>query len=91
MYTSNSTARQNRRKQHAEESSTNAKGSHHEKAQAAVVGLPKVVFSRTVKHVEGKNVHVENRDLVGAVNQLKKMTASTAYPSGIVVSRYVPR
>jgi dihydrofolate reductase len=36
-----------------------------------MVGLPKVVFSRTVKHVEGKNVHVENRDLAGAVNQLK--------------------
>jgi dihydrofolate reductase len=36
-----------------------------------MVGLPKVVFSRTVKHVEGKNVQVENRDVVGAVNQLK--------------------
>jgi dihydrofolate reductase len=36
-----------------------------------MVGLPKVVFSQTVKHVEGKNVHVENRDLDGAVSQLK--------------------
>jgi dihydrofolate reductase len=36
-----------------------------------MVGLPKVVFSQTVKHVEGKNVHVENRDVGSAVNQLK--------------------
>jgi len=36
-----------------------------------MVGLPKVVFSRTIKHVEGKNVHVENRDVSSAVNQLK--------------------
>jgi dihydrofolate reductase len=36
-----------------------------------MVGLPKVVFSRTIRHVEGKNVRVENGDLVGAVKQLK--------------------
>jgi dihydrofolate reductase len=36
-----------------------------------MVGLPKVVFSRTVKHVEGKNVRVENGDLGGALKQLK--------------------
>ena len=36
-----------------------------------MVGLPKVVFSKTVQHVEGKNVRVENGDLVGAVRQLK--------------------
>jgi dihydrofolate reductase len=36
-----------------------------------MVGLPKVVFSRTVSHVEGKNVRVENGDLAGAVKQLK--------------------
>jgi dihydrofolate reductase len=36
-----------------------------------MVGLPKVVFSRTLKHVEGKNVRVENGNLVDAVNQLK--------------------
>ena len=36
-----------------------------------MVALPKVVFSKTVKHVEGKNVRVENGDLVGAVKQMK--------------------
>jgi dihydrofolate reductase len=106
-----------------------------------MVGLSKVVFSKTVQHVEGKNVRVENGDLVGAVNQLKsgpgkdivvyggatfvssliehglidelnlfvnpvaigsgmrifkgkkplKLTASTAYPSGIVVNSYLPK
>jgi len=33
--------------------------------------LPKVVCSKTLQHVEGKNVRVENRDLVDAVKQLK--------------------
>jgi len=36
-----------------------------------MVGFPKVVFSKTLKHVEGKNVRVENGDLVGAVKELK--------------------
>lgn len=36
-----------------------------------MVDIPKVVFSKTVSQVEGKNVRVENRDLVEAVNQLK--------------------
>jgi len=36
-----------------------------------MVALPKVVFSKTVHHVEGKNVRVENGDLKGAVTQLK--------------------
>jgi dihydrofolate reductase len=36
-----------------------------------MVGLPKVVFSKTLKHVEGKNVRVENGDLATAVKQLK--------------------
>jgi dihydrofolate reductase len=36
-----------------------------------MVNTPKVVFSKTVKHVDGKNVRVENGDLVGAVEQLK--------------------
>jgi dihydrofolate reductase len=37
-----------------------------------MVGLPKVVFSRTLQHVEGKNVRVENGDLADAVQQLKR-------------------
>src|SRR5262249_21855461 len=103
-----------------------------------MVGLPKVVFSKSLKHVDGKNVRVENGELAEVVTKLKampgkdiivyggatfvsslierglidelnffvnpvaigrglqvfkaksplKLTASTAYPSGIVVNTY---
>ena len=106
-----------------------------------MVGLPKVVFSKTVQRVDGKNVRVENGDLVDVVKELKSrpgkdmlvyggatfvsnliehglidemnlfvnpvaigsgmrifkaktrlgLAASTAYPSGIVVNRYLPK
>jgi dihydrofolate reductase len=36
-----------------------------------MVDTPKVVFSKTLTRVEGKNVQVETGDLVRAVNQLK--------------------
>ena len=36
-----------------------------------MVDMPKVVFSKTVKSIPGKNVHVENGDLATAVNALK--------------------
>jgi len=36
-----------------------------------MVDTPKVVFSKTLTRVEGKNVRVENGDLVQAVNRLK--------------------
>ena len=36
-----------------------------------MVALPKVVFSKSIQHVEGKNVRVENGDLAGAVKELK--------------------
>jgi dihydrofolate reductase len=36
-----------------------------------MVRTPKIVFSRTTKSIEGKNVRVENGALVDAVNQLK--------------------
>jgi dihydrofolate reductase len=36
-----------------------------------MVDTPKVVFSKTLKRVAGKNVRVETGDLVQAVNQLK--------------------
>jgi len=105
-----------------------------------MVDTPKIVFSKTVTSVEGKNVTVENGTLVEAMAQLKKrsgkdlivygganfvsslieyglidelhlfvnpiaigeglrifdartplkLTASTAYSSGIVVNRYEP-
>src|SRR6266403_2441149 len=103
-----------------------------------MVDTPKVVFSKTLTRVEGKNVQVEGGDLVQAVNQLKgqrgkdivvyggatfvsaliahdlidelnifvnpvaigrgmrifkdrtalRLTGSTAYPSGVVISTY---
>jgi dihydrofolate reductase len=105
-----------------------------------MVGLPKVVFSKTLQRIDGKNVRVENGDLVESVTQLKsrpgkdivyggatfvssliehrlldemnffvnpvaigsgmrvfkektplKLSASTAYPSGIVVNSYLPK
>jgi dihydrofolate reductase len=36
------------------------------------VDTPKIVFSKTVKTVPGKNVIVENGDLVQSINKLKK-------------------
>jgi dihydrofolate reductase len=38
-----------------------------------MVDIPKVVFSKTLDHVDGQNVRVENSDLSKAVNQLKRM------------------
>jgi len=40
-----------------------------------MVNTPKVAFSRTLNHIDGKNVRVENRDLKEAVNQLKQTSA----------------
>ena len=37
-----------------------------------MVDMPKVVFSKTLTHVDGKNVSVENGDLAAAVNGLKR-------------------
>jgi len=37
-----------------------------------MVDIPKIVFSRTLKHVDGQNVRVENGDLSQSVNQLKQ-------------------
>ncbi len=39
-----------------------------------MVNTPKVVFSRTVSSMEGKNVRVETGDVVDAVNQLKSQS-----------------
>ena len=36
-----------------------------------MVGMPKVVFSRTTKKIDGQNVRVENGPVVDAVNRLK--------------------
>jgi dihydrofolate reductase len=37
-----------------------------------MVRTPKVVFSKTIKSIEGQNVRVENGPIVDAVNQLKQ-------------------
>jgi len=37
-----------------------------------MVDTPKIVFSKTLNHVDGQNVRLENGDMVEAVNQLKK-------------------
>jgi len=38
-----------------------------------MVDIPKVVFSKTLQHIDGQNVRVENGDVTEAVNQLKKV------------------
>jgi dihydrofolate reductase len=37
-----------------------------------MVGLEKVVFSRTVQHIDGQNLRVYNSDLVEGVNEIKR-------------------
>ncbi len=37
-----------------------------------MVDMPKIVFSKTVQHIDGQNVRVENGDLVNVVTQLKQ-------------------
>jgi dihydrofolate reductase len=41
-----------------------------------MVRTPKIVFSRSVDHVDGKNVRVENRPLADAVSEMKKESGS---------------
>ena len=36
-----------------------------------MIDIPKIVFSRTVRHMDGRNVSVENGPLAEAVNRLK--------------------
>ncbi|MGH9420790.1 MAG: dihydrofolate reductase family protein, partial [Thermoanaerobaculia bacterium] len=39
-----------------------------------MVNIPKIVFSRTISSVDGKNVRVENGPMVDAVNHLKSQS-----------------
>jgi hypothetical protein len=43
-----------------------------------MVGMPKVVFSKTATSVAGKNVRVENGPIVDAVNQLRALRGKTS-------------
>lgn len=61
-----------------------------------MVGMPKVVFSKTVARVDGKNVRVENGDLVEAVNRLKGQTGKdiivyggATFVSSLIESRLI--
>jgi dihydrofolate reductase len=47
-----------------------------------MVNMAKVVFSQSVKKMDGKNLRVENRPL---------LEASRAFKNGIVVNTYVPQ
>ena len=42
-----------------------------------MINIPKIVFSKTLQNVSGKNIVVENGDLVTAINNLKNK--STKY------------
>ena len=57
--------------QYWESETTKPEGSQFPFAQK-MVDLAKIVFSRTLKHVDGKNLRVENRELNEAVKQLKQ-------------------
>jgi dihydrofolate reductase len=58
-----------------------------------MVGLPKVVFSKTLQHVAGKNVRVENGDLADAVKQLKSQPGKdiVVYGGATFVSSLIER
>src|SRR5258705_5690163 len=56
-----------------------------------MVDTPKVVFSKTLQRVEGKNVRVETGDLVQTVNQLKAQRGKdiVVYGGATVVSELI--
>lgn len=63
---------------HFEETVNNLQVSHRDKAQDEkftyadrMVNMPKIVFSKTLKTLAGKNVSVENGDLVTVIKHLK--------------------
>ena len=63
---------------HFEDTVNNLQGKHADKASeekftyaSRMVNMPKIVFSKTMKTFNGKNVSVENGDLVTAIKNLK--------------------
>src|SRR5258708_32380524 len=52
---------------------------------------PKVVFSKTLSHIDGQNVRVENGDVVEAVNKLKSLQGKNiiVYDGATFVSHLV--
>ena len=55
------------------------------------VDTPKVVFSKTMKDMDGRNLKVENGDLVSAVNNLKQQQGKDiiVYGGGTFVSELI--
>jgi dihydrofolate reductase len=55
------------------------------------VDTPKVVFSKTMKNIVGRNLHVENGDLVYAVDKLKQQDGKDiiVYGGGTFVSALI--
>ncbi|MEJ7558278.1 MAG: dihydrofolate reductase family protein [Pedobacter sp.] len=55
------------------------------------VDTPKIVFSKTMKNISGRNVQVENGDLVSAVNKLKQQQGKDliVYGGGTFVSELI--
>ena len=55
------------------------------------VDTPKIVFSKTMKDLGGRNVQVENGDLVSAVNKLKQQQGKNliVYGGGSFVSELI--
>ena len=58
-----------------------------------MVATPKVVFSKTLHHVDGQNVRVENGELVDAVNKLKRQAGKDiiVYGGASFVSSLIER
>ena len=63
---------------HFEETVNNVQGKNADKAQeekfkyaSRMVSMPKIIFSKTIKTFDGKNVTVENGDLVTKIQNLK--------------------
>jgi dihydrofolate reductase len=63
---------------HFEETVNNVQGKNADKAQeekfkyaSRMVSMPKIIFSKTIKTFDGKNVTVENGDLVTTIQNLK--------------------
>jgi dihydrofolate reductase len=58
-----------------------------------MVGIPKIVFSKTLSKVPGQNVRVENRPLTDAVNELKRANGKDiiVYGGATFVSSLIER
>jgi dihydrofolate reductase len=58
-----------------------------------MVDTPKIAFSKTVKHIDGKNLRVETGDLVQAVNRLKQLPGKDVivYGGATLVSSMLER